>query len=372
MNKVLFFVLWIGLLPVFTFAQKQSIQDKHPDKDKKIKLIGIPTLTYNNSFGAIFGAMGSAFYKLSANDTLSPLSKSMLIGNYSTNHTWFLVQPNRFYFKDNIYRGKVVSGLGSVNFQTYIEWGDLFPHLPNGILPIPDHQGTFIDYNNKFQFIFLEFLGRVYNQLYIGGRVLFSHAYTTFDTKLKEDEEVSQFGFGLSSEYDTRDDQFLPTKGWNSRLSTNSFLKSLGSTNSYTNINFEYNKYFNLENTDVILLRGYAQIAAGDVPFSGQNVVGRDDLRGYSNGKYRANQVYDIQTEYRHWFAKRWGFVAFTGVATAINTASDLSVDNLLPAIGGGIRFKAIPKAKINIGIDAAIGKDDWGVYFRIGEAFTR
>jgi hypothetical protein len=32
----------------------------------------------------------------------------------------------------------------------------------------------------------------------------------------------------------------------------------------------------------------------------------------------------------------------------------------------------AIPSSKISVGIDVAAGKDDWGVYFRIGEAFGR
>lgn len=36
-----------------------------------------------------------------------------------------------------------------------------------------------------------------------------------------------------------------------------------------------------------------------------------------------------------------------------------------------GIRYMPIEKQRINIGIDTALGKDDWGVYFRIGESFA-
>ena len=101
-------------------------------------------------------------------------------------------------------------------------------------------------------------------------------------------------------------------------------------------------------------------------------MVGMDDLRGYSNGKFRANQVYDLQSEYRHWLSDKWGYVAFGGIATAIDKASELSFEKLLPAAGVGVRFMAIPSSKISVGIDVAAGKDDWGVYFRIGEAFGR
>ena len=69
----------------------------------------------------------------------------------------------------------------------------------------------------------------------------------------------------------------------------------MGSSNTYTNLNIEANKYYNLKERNVVLLRFFGQIAVGDVPFAGQNTVGRDDLRGYSNGKNRAGQVYVLQ-----------------------------------------------------------------------------
>ena len=55
-------------------------------------------------------------------------------------------------------------------------------------------------------------------------------------------------------------------------------------------------------------------MSIGDVPFQGQNVVGQDDIRGYSSGKYRDNQAYVIQAEYRWRFYKKfewWGFLVW-------------------------------------------------------------
>ncbi|WP_066223272.1 BamA/TamA family outer membrane protein [Formosa haliotis] len=366
----------ILFLSVVVHAQQakpinDSISKSEIKKDRKIKTVIIPTITYNNSFGTIFGVMASGFYKTKKNDSISPLSKTTFVANYSTNKTWYAVLPSKFYFNEDRHRATVVLGVGSVNFQTYVDWGDFLGDLPQGIFNLPEG-GEFVDYNNAMQFAMVEFMTETYKKLYVGARVLYSHNITTFDVPLKQDEELSQLGVGVSSVYDTRDDQMRPLKGMNVKFNTMTFLQSLGSTNDYTNINFEFNKYYPLQERNTILLRTYGQVAVGDVPFAGQNVVGRDDLRGYSNGKYRADQVYDIQTAYRHSFANKWGYVAFAGVATAINGASDISLDNTLPAVGAGIRYMAIPKAKINIGVDAAIGRDDWGVYFRIGEAFTR
>ena len=33
-------------------------------------------------------------------------------------------------------------------------------------------------------------------------------------------------------------------------------------------------------------------------------------------------------------------------------------------------RYMAFPENKMNVGLDFAAGKDDWGIYFRIGESF--
>ncbi|MHA7942298.1 BamA/TamA family outer membrane protein [Formosa sp. 3Alg 14/1] len=368
-----YFYVILFLCSLSTFAQDSIDEQKGKAKaEKKVKTVIIPTITYNNSFGTMFGAMGSGFYKLNPKDTISPISKSMIIGTYSTNKTWMVIIPNTFYFNEDKQRAKFVVGTGSVNFQTYVDWGDFLEFLPDDIFNVIQPEGEFVGYNNSFQFAFAEFVTEVYKKLYVGGHLLYSHNLTDFDTALKKDEENNLFGFGLASVYDTRDNQMRPLTGMNAKLSTMHFLTGLGSTSNYSNINMEYNKYYPMQETNTMLLRGYAQIAIGDVPFSGQNVVGRDDLRGYSNGKFRADQVYDVQTEYRHALNNKWGYVAFAGLATAINTVSDISLDNTLPAMGAGIRYLAIPKANINIGFDAAVGRDDWGVYFRIGEAFTR
>ena len=364
------------LLCLLLFSNNINAQNTQKDssnvKSNKLKKVIIPMVTYSNSFGATFGFMAAGYYKTNKKDAISPISSSSLIGTYSTNKSWFAVQPNKFYFKDDKFRSKLVFGLGSVNFQTYLDWENISSQFLPGILPSAESDGTFIDYTTNFQFIYTDFLVNVYDRLYIGGNILYSHSTTTFDLPLKPDDTQNLFGFGFSSEYDTRNNQMMPLNGFNSKLVTISFLETLGSTSNYHNLNFEYNKYFQKGERNTLLLRAYGQVAFGDVPFSGKNVVGRDDLRGYSNGKYRANQVYDIQSEYRHWFSKRWGYVAFGGVATAIDTGNDININNLLPAVGGGIRFLAIPSSNISVGMDLAVGKDDWGIYFRISEAFTR
>lgn len=368
--------LAILFISIDTYAQEEKKKSEENKEEKNFKTVMIPTISYNNSFKTSFGLMASGFYKINRKDTISPLSTSMIIGSYSTNNTWFAVQVNKFYFKEDKYRSKVVGGTGGINFQTFLDWGTILDNIPPNVLPpvlppLPD-DGVFIDYNTSMYFIFSDFMINVYDRLYIGANIVYTQSTTTFEVPTTPVDTQRLFGFGFSSEYDKRDNQMQPITGFNGKLNTTSFLKSLGSTSNYTNITLEYNKFFQQGKRNTLLVRVYGQAAVGDVPFAGQNIVGRDDLRGYSNGKYRANQVYDVQSEYRHWFAKKWGYVAFAGLATAINNPNEISISNTLPAAGAGIRFMAIPKNRITVGMDVAAGKDDWGIYFRIGEAFGR
>ena len=62
--------------------------------------------------------------------------------------------------------------------------------------------------------------------------------------------------------------------------------------------------------------------------------------------------------------------VGFVGVATILDAINDEDSGKLLPGIGIGYRFTVIPEEHFNVGLDVAVGLDDWGLYFRLGEAF--
>ncbi|MGB5394941.1 MAG: BamA/TamA family outer membrane protein, partial [Lutimonas sp.] len=283
---LVFFSISIGL------AQERSRDSINGESElgKPRNFIAIPTITYNNSFGAMFGGMASFFYHLDKTDSISPLSSSGLVATYTSNNSWFLIVPNTFYFKDDKYRAKIVGGVGSIEFQTFVDWNDIIGELPPGILP-PNLDGTFVDFNNIFAFLYSQFIVKVYKDYYVGGNLLVSNTKTTFDLPTNPEDQQTLFGFGFNVEKDSRNSQFSPTSGNNGKLVTNHFLESLGSTSNYSNFNFQFNQYYPLKEKNTIMWRLYAQLATGDVPFAGQNVVGRDDLRGYSNGKNRANQV---------------------------------------------------------------------------------
>ena len=120
-----------------------------------------------------------------------------------------------------------------------------------------------------------------------------------------------------------------------------------------------------------IAARAFVGLGLGDITFNQQFIVGNTDLRGYSQGIYRGQQIYAMQAEYRWNFHKTIGLVGFAGVATLSGSQNDSHNGLLLPAIGTGFRINVFPKNHFNIGMDVAVGRDDWSLELGLGRHFS-
>jgi outer membrane protein assembly factor BamA len=324
-------------------------------KKHNVKFAAMPMVNYDPAFEWNFAALVNAFFKVSSADTVSPLSMAGAMLGGTTNGTKYWALFTKLYLDKDNYRITLAYGDASVNFQYYEEL-----------------VGSFIGFNTLHNFFLFEFQRRVYNRWYLGLKYVNQKTKTKYEidgeTGDPEKENMSNFGFVIS--HDTRDYIYNPYHGDYLNLKTGHYRENLGSDYIYDKYEFDFTKFFYISDYKVVAARITALIATGDVPFEGQFVVGGDDIRGYTNGKHRGDQVYDIQGEYRWNFYNKWGMVAFGGIAMAVDDPNEITWSGLLPGVGVGIRYMAIPSEKINIGIDVAVGEDDWGIYFRIGEVF--
>lgn len=336
---------------LFTIFQTNAQVHKHIDKPK---FAGIPLINYNQSFGGIFGAMGGLFFPLSKKDTISPASCAGGGVVITTNKTWFAFAGVKLYFKEDRFRTVIGGGTGDENFQYFNE------NLGTG---------SFVQYSTASKFFFAEQLIKVYGPLYMGLDYTFYNAKTTFENTA--DTSSSNFiAVGIPITVDSRDNIQNPLKGWFANAHINRFDTIFGGAQDYTKLDVDINNYFSKKNIYVFAWRASISTALGTVPFEAQTVVGGRVLRGYSKGEYRGDAVYSIQGEYRWNFYKKWGAVFFAGAATPVREGVTWSADDVLPGGGAGVRFMMIPSLRLNVGFDAALGKNDYGIYFRIGEAF--
>ena len=321
-------------------------------KHTAINITGIPIVNYSSSYGTIIGVNSMAFFDVSKKDTISPASLVGLGGGYSENRSWFVADFTQLYLKEDKWRVSAGVGVANINFQYFEPLNDV-------------DDGEFIDYNSASTFALIKVLRQIVPNFYGGAAFKFQHSKTVFEVNNDSVVIDDANGMGITGLYDTRDNIYYPGKGWKASLSFLGNTKWLGSDQGFNSIRAYANYYRRINEKSILASRASIFTSLGDVPFTAQRTVGGKDIRGYTDGRYRGDQVYCLQSEYRWTFYKRWGVVGFFGVALTENPSS-----NALPAGGIGIRFKAIRSRNINIGVDGALGNGDAGIYFRIGEAF--
>ena len=341
----------LSVLPVSILAQDE-------EKKKGFSVTGVPVIDYNRTLGVKVGALGMGFFPMSKADTVSPSSQVGVFGGYTGNKSWVAGAFARLFWNEDTYRFLGGFGFASVNFQ----------YFDDAVVP----GGGFIDFNTGANFIAGELSRRVVSNLYAGVLAAFTRMRTEFEDESAPPDTTRQNinGVGVPLQWDTRDNVYNAASGVYAVSRTIFNQDWLGSDFTYTSVTLSVNGYQRLSDKDVLVGRFDMFVGLGDVPFEGQRVVGRDDIRGYSQGEYRGKQVYAAQAEYRRNLVGRLGAVAFAGLAMAVNPDEEDATSPLLPGVGAGVRFLVIPDEKINIGFDGAIGRDDWGIYFRITEAF--
>lgn len=332
----------------FSFAQEEEKKE-----EKNFKFKPVPYLNYSRTGGFEFGAVPMAMYKINKNDTISPESLSGLVGIYTTEGNWVAMFFQKFYLKEDNWRLTAAGGYAFVGFQFYLD----------GI-------GDFIDYTTDASFIMAKTERRIYKKLYGGIRLARGETETLFGS-LPNPKNTIFNNLGLSLSNDLRDDVYYPYNGSLTELSYNFNPEWLKNEFVSQKIELEFNNYIAMQNKrDVIALRGKLGLGLGNLAFEQQFIVGNEDIRGYTQGEYRGENLLAVQGEYRLNMTERIGFVGFVGMATIWKAPNDSHNGNLLPGIGAGFRFNVFPENHMNIGLDAAVGDGDWGIYFRIGEAF--
>lgn len=348
-------IAFIVILSLGVKAQENQKKKSPKQQEKKFRPVAIPTVSANRSRGLGLGLLAMGFFKF-YNDEDTPPSRIGLAGNYTTKDNYSVILFEQFFLRDDHWRINSAQILANSNFQTY--------------LSAPRVESTFvIPYNNYFKMFYLNLEKKIVDKLFFGPQVTVGSADTRFEPDKFDDQIVEEDlnSVGLTITYDTTKNKYNSTDGETIRLLWNDYPEWFDNASDFGSFNFQANWYRRQDDTKVLATRASAYYAYGDVPFVGERFVGNNDIRGYTTGQYRGDQVYAAQTELRWNFHSLWGSVFFAGLAM---TKEKEDWSNLLPGVGTGLRYLLIKEQGINAGLDYAVGNADWGVYFRITEAF--
>ena len=322
----------------------------------RYKIVPLPYLNYNRSVGLAVGALPMVMFNPVEKDLESPSSMAGLLGMYTTNDSWFALGFAQLFFDEDNWRFTAAGGRGSVNFQFYLD------------NPI----NQWIPYNAQADLAFVEAQRRVWNRLYVGVSYLYMYFRNSTEA-LPGTQTTALNGLGLKLAWDSRDNFYYPRRGVFGNIQYFTFPTGelFGNEDESQQIDIDYNHYWGLRSDqDVLAARVFVGLGIGELSFNQQYIVGRVDIRGYTQGEFRGDYLLAAQAEYRWNFSGRWGAVGFAGLATVYEGINESDNGRILPGAGAGIRFTAFEDNHMNVGLDAAVGDGDWGLYFRIGEAF--
>ena len=328
------------------------------------KFAPVPYINYDRTLGFTLGALPMVMYNLSEKDTISPQSITGGLFMYTTNKSWLGIFFNKTYFNEDKYRATLVGGIGVTNYQFFM----------SGPFDI-----GYIDYNVDADFFLIELQRKVIGNLYAGLNYKYAKMITVIpefespDGEIIPRQEQTEIlkGLGAIISYDGRDAVYYPYNGMITNLNYSTFPEFMGNELISQKVELDYNQFFAFrKKQDVLAARFYGGAGIGELSFNQEFVVGGKDIRGYSQGKYRGEQIVALQAEYRWNPYEKIGFIGFIGSAMVFNGINSEDDGKLLPAIGAGFRYTVFPENHMNVGMDIAAGKDDWGLYFRIGEAF--
>ncbi|SHO64240.1 BamA/TamA family outer membrane protein [Algoriphagus zhangzhouensis] len=336
----------------FSFSQES---DSLP-KQKKVEVSVMPYMSYNRNLDFMIGVIPMGMYRINPSDTISPKSLSGLAAVYTTNGSYFISVFNKIYLDEDKWRLTAFAMTGDRNSQFYMD--DM-------------EDPGFYDFGTETTYAMVGFQRQVFTDFYAGLNYSYAHHYTEYEDDIQEPSTVKTNGLQITGLYDNRNSVYYPTKGVKTNLKLISFPTWFGNDVKAQKISAEFNEYFPMRNGhDVLAARFAGKFGLGDIAFEQQVTLGGKDIRGYSQGKFRGDGLMALQGEYRYNFKEGMGLVGFFGLGTIYGSDTEDFNWKLYPGGGVGYRYGAFKSVRFNIGLDAAVGKDDWGIYFRIGESF--
>ena len=179
-------------------------------------------------------------------------------------------------------------------------------------------------------------------------------------------------GLGFRFIYDSRDNYLSTHRGAYAAVQGMFYAQALGGTNSYSLFTVDLRKYFPLWFGHVLGVQAWGASSYWDVPFSHLPALGGQfRMRGYFEGRFRDNNAFITQIEYRFPIVWRFGGVGFGSAGMVAPSLLDFKLKDMKGAAGGGLRFMFDKDERLNGRFDVGVSNEgEANFYIQINEAF--
>lgn len=368
-------------------------------------LILLPIIGSNPATGFMIGIGGQYAFKGGGSETLY----SLLSGSVqaTTKKQALFILKNNIYTKDNrifltgdwrfLIFSQSTYGLGTnspeggaLDYQFSLEGAET--NSDSLVQPM------------KFNFarLYQTVSFKLKNGLYAGVGYNLDYYFKIKDEKLRLDPDDSlitshyaysqRYGFNPERYYssalnlnvilDTRDNMINPYRGYYAVLSWRGAWKQFGNKVTGNFVNIEWRSFHPLSRKNPRHLLAFWALGSfspeGEFPYLILPATGYDQRsragRGYTQGRFRGNNYFYGETEYRFPISQCSGIlggVLFANISTATNPNQSLTLfESVKPGYGMGLRIMVDKKSRTNLVVDFGFGDKSSGFYLAASETF--
>jgi hypothetical protein len=347
------------------FSKEMGIdpQKDLPDTHLFEDVVVAPIPISNPTIGTGLGVVVMPFYHLGKD---SPLSNTAVAAGYTSSGSWGVGAAQSTRLRGDQMRIDGFLGYVDLRYRFF------------GVGSTAGSAGVSVPIVQKGYAFVPELLYQVAKSTFLGARLRAVRVETALDGSPPAIVEpltgqsilVTSTGVGPVAVFDTRDNEMNPASGVLIDFRGNFAEQNLGSDLNYQTFSLAGN-YYRRAGPGVLALRGYACRASDKTPLFDLCLFGSgNDLRGYEVGRYRDQRMVAFQGEYRFPLAGRFGAVVFGGSGKVARTFDEMGDEPDLWSVGAGLRWLASQKARVNLSIDVAKGRDGTAAYVYVKESF--
>lgn len=354
---------WLPVSPQIQAATRSAAvtdaQDPAEQRDSPWLLA--PMISSDPKLGTSLGALAAYLHKF---DQVSSVSMFGAGGTYTSTNSKIGAVFARTYFGQDHHRLIVFAGGGQINNDYEDFLGTGFP------LSTEDHLKAFA----------LRYLYRGYGDWFIGAQAI-STNYQIVATDALGGEFLNAIGLtgfdsvalGALLQYDSRDDQNSPSRGWFLDVNNLAYREGLGGSVSFDTYRLKLQYYWPHGAGHVLAVR-LSNHWTTDAPLAGYASI---QLRGYTMGQYLGQNMSSFELDERLRFNERWGATLYAGVACLYGDGlkgDRMQCDadkNIYMSAAAGLYYVLKPVEKMVTTLEYADGEgENRGVYLRFGWGF--
>ncbi|WP_447469172.1 BamA/TamA family outer membrane protein [Vibrio harveyi] len=173
-------------------------------------------------------------------------------------------------------------------------------------------------------------------------------------------------GLGLTLEWDSRNNFFSPTQGYNYKAEYLWYNDAIGSDYEYEQLDVEGINYWELADRWSLALRGQYKSLYTDERFLPPASYPDIELRGVARNRYQGDETLSVESQLTYQWNTRWSTNVFGGFGYT-STEASLFENNAEYAYGVGFRYLIARRYGLQAGMDFAFSDEDSAVYFQVG-----